>query len=213
MPAGPVHPPPGSINQPGGGAGGAYSIPQIELLWIQYGGSAATAPLAAAIAMAESGGKPTAINHNTNGSVDRGLFQINSVHGAQSSTDLATNIKAAIAISSNGTNWNPWTTYTSGKYKPYLTQAQDAIKTLDTGSSTLDQVLNAPSAAVSAIGDVGSSVGSIATLLTSGQFWLRLGEAIAGVILLVMGLRSLSGTTTSPMSVARSVARKVPVPV
>ena len=38
------------------------------------------------------------------------------------SSDLATynpmgNAKAALAISSNGTNWRPWTTYVTGAYR------------------------------------------------------------------------------------------------
>lgn len=36
--------------------------------------------LFAAIALEESGGNPLAHNHNSNGTVDRGLWQINSIH-------------------------------------------------------------------------------------------------------------------------------------
>lgn len=38
--------------------------------------------LMAAIALRESGGEPLASHHNENGSVDRGLWQINSIHRA-----------------------------------------------------------------------------------------------------------------------------------
>lgn len=77
--------------------------------------------LAAAVAMAESGGNPGAINAaNSDGSTDRGLFQINSVHGALSTTDLHANIDAAFKISSGGTDWSPWVAFTSGAYKRYL---------------------------------------------------------------------------------------------
>lgn len=66
---------------------------------------------AAAIAMAESGGDPNA--YNTEGSY--GLWQIHLVahpsYDAQSLFDPTYNAKAALAISANGTNWKPWTTY------------------------------------------------------------------------------------------------------
>jgi hypothetical protein len=84
------------------------------------GGPATSAAIAAAVATAESGGNSTATNYDSNGSVDRGLWQINSIHGAQSTFDVMGNARAAVAISNKGTNWQPWTTYTSGAYLQYL---------------------------------------------------------------------------------------------
>lgn len=52
-----------------------------------------------------------------------------------------------------------------------------------------------------------SGIVNIAELLTSSAFWIRLGEAIAGIILIAMGLRSLTGSTTTPVSVAASAAK------
>lgn len=99
----------------------ALSKNQIEQLWIREGGNPHAAAMAAAIALAESGGNPGAINNkNTDGSIDRGLFQINSVHGRQSTTNLAANVRAAIAISNNGRNWRPWVTFQNGAYKAHL---------------------------------------------------------------------------------------------
>lgn len=96
-----------------------YNYAQLEGIWMQAGGAQGAAPIAAAIAMAESGGNSTATGQNP-GSVDRGLWQINSVHGAQSTYDVMGNARAAVAISNNGTNWSPWTTYTSGAYRKFL---------------------------------------------------------------------------------------------
>lgn len=96
-------------------ADGMFSYAQIEAVWIQAGGSAQTAPMAAAIAYAESGGNSNASNVNTNGSTDRGLWQINTVNGSASSFDVMTNARGAIKISNNGTNWRPWcTAYSDG---------------------------------------------------------------------------------------------------
>jgi Lysozyme like domain len=74
--------------------------------------------------MAESGGNPNAVNHNTNGSTDRGLWQINTVHGGAMATsamfDPMANVRAAISISGNGRNWGPWSTYKNGAYRQFL---------------------------------------------------------------------------------------------
>lgn len=92
-----------------------YTYQALKDLWTQAGGNPQAADVAAATALAESGGRSDASNGNGNGSTDRGLWQINSVHGAQSTFDPMANARAAIAISNNGTNWKPWcTAYTDG---------------------------------------------------------------------------------------------------
>lgn len=111
--------PAGSGNPPSG-AKGRLSYGQLEDLWVSAGGNPASKAIAAAIAMAESGGVINASNHNSNGSTDRGLWQINSVHGSQSTFDEMGNARAAVAISSNGSNWTPWVTYNTGAYKRFL---------------------------------------------------------------------------------------------
>lgn len=87
-----------------------YSFSDLEQIWINNGGSAIMAPMAAAIAMAESGGNSDAIGRNSNGSLDKGLWQINTSNGALSTTDINGNARAAIQISNNGSNWRPWCT-------------------------------------------------------------------------------------------------------
>lgn len=70
--------------------------------------------MAIAIALAESGGNTTATNHNSNGSTDYGLWQINSSHTQYNATLLLANpqynANAAWALSSQGSNWRPWCT-------------------------------------------------------------------------------------------------------
>ncbi len=106
------------------------STAQLEAAWIAAGGNPAKAPMAAAIAHAESGATPTAVCHNcVPGVVEHsiGLWQINIAPNANpqfSSWNLfnpVTNAKAAIKLSGNGTNWGDWTTYTNGAYKKFLT--------------------------------------------------------------------------------------------
>lgn len=114
----------GRLRVAGGRSGDG--IGQIESLWTRAGGSSSVQNLAAAIAMAESGGNPTITNRNSDGSIDRGLWQINSVHGSLSTVDRMGNARAAVKISGNGRNWNPWTVYRTGAYKKFLGSAQNA---------------------------------------------------------------------------------------
>ena len=91
---------------------GTYGCGGLESLWEQAGGSAGEAVMAASIATAESGGNPNAISPTN----DYGLWQINGSHGAQATLNPLGNAEAAISISGNGSNWDPWTTFTSGAY-------------------------------------------------------------------------------------------------
>jgi len=91
---------------------GTLGCSGLEELWEQAGGSDAQAVMAASIAMAESGGQQYA----TGAAGERGYWQINPDHGSLSTYDPLGNAKAAVIISDDGTNWTPWTTYTSGAY-------------------------------------------------------------------------------------------------
>ena len=91
---------------------GTLSCTGLEQLWLDAGGSAAAEVTAASIAMAESGG-----NQFATGTVgERGYWQINPVNGALSTYDPYGNARAAVIMSADGTNWSPWTTFTSGAY-------------------------------------------------------------------------------------------------
>lgn len=97
--------------------GGTLSCTGLEHLWEAEGGSPGAAFMAAEVATAESSGQQYSTNHNTNGTVDRGYFQINSTWGALSTYDPAGNARAAIQISHDGGDWTPWMTYDSGAYQ------------------------------------------------------------------------------------------------
>lgn len=111
------------VQLPVGSAGGAgpYSKAMLVALAAKHG--AADPNLAAAVALAESGGNPLAANTaNTDGSRDDGLWQINSIHGYDPDWlhDPDNNAEAMMAISSGGTDWTPWVTYNSGAYLAFL---------------------------------------------------------------------------------------------
>ena len=99
------------------GGGGSLSCSGLEALWESAGGSPGTAFMAAEIATAESGGRQYATDADGNGTVDRGYWQVNSIHGAGSTYDPAGNARAAVELSGDGTNWSPWVTYQTGAYQ------------------------------------------------------------------------------------------------
>ncbi|MEU1604145.1 transglycosylase SLT domain-containing protein [Micromonospora matsumotoense] len=98
---------------------------------------------AVAVAMAESSCNPSAVGSNgptagcPNGSLDRGLWQINNCYHPTVNDTCAYNAQcnanAAYSISSGGSNWQPWSTYNNGAYASYLSAAQAAVARLGGG--------------------------------------------------------------------------------
>lgn len=132
-----------------------YSFAQLEQIWTQAGGSAKYAPMAAAVAMAESGGRPDAVNtSNSDGSIDRGLWQINSIHGGQSTLDPLANARAAVAISKGGTDWRPWcTAWSNGRCGgTFLGSGAPVFRYLPSGSTTSGVVPTGGSGTTTATG-------------------------------------------------------------
>ena len=89
-----------------------YSFSQLEALWIDVGGSRSNAAVMASVALAESGGDPSAVS-STN---DYGLWQINSIHAGSFPAQWrfwatpGDNAVMAKAISSDGNNVAAWCT-------------------------------------------------------------------------------------------------------
>lgn len=125
---------------PGWGSGGAQGVANVLR---QAGFSEDLIPTFMAIARAESGWNPSALNtSNSNGTTDAGLFQINSVHAGnpwypQNLNDPLQSAKAALEIYKQQ-GLNAWTVYKTGKYKEFL-QAAPPIQpyVANTGASGL----------------------------------------------------------------------------
>ncbi len=119
---------------------------QLEETWIESGGDQNSAATAAAVALAESGGDPSSIDntaypdrpgyHKPAGGAQKeysvGLWQINVLaHPTYSADDLLNprlNAQAAIAISKDGADFDPWSTFTSGVYRKFLPATVEAAK-------------------------------------------------------------------------------------
>jgi hypothetical protein len=69
-----------------------------------------------------------------NGSIDRGIWQINDCYHAEVSDscaqDAQCNANAAYRISRQGTDWRPWAAYQNRSYRRFLSQAQAAVDRL-----------------------------------------------------------------------------------
>lgn len=106
-------------------------------LWVDAGGAPGRSDVAASIAFAESTGcqyalagpvdiRPVKECHwtVTDGENSCGYWQINlrahPQYHAPAIFDELANAKAAIAISDDGRDFNPWTTYRDGAYQPFL---------------------------------------------------------------------------------------------
>jgi len=99
-----------------GAVGGTLDCWQLEALWESAGGNPADAFMAAEIATAESGGQQYATDSDGNGTTDEGYWQINTSHGDLATYDPYGNARAAVIISADGTDWEPWVTYQTGVY-------------------------------------------------------------------------------------------------
>jgi hypothetical protein len=96
------------------------------------------AQIAAAVAYAESRGNQHARHVNSDGSIDLGPWQVNSVHGFDSGrlvNDAVYSAKAAHDVWEHQ-GWGAWTTFRSGAYKAYLDDAHAAARTKASHSST-----------------------------------------------------------------------------
>jgi hypothetical protein len=130
----------------GGGPGTKYTYAQLEGLWINAGGPKAEAPIAAAIALAESGGCSSDLNPTDNGGTQTswGLWQIsNGTHNPPVPGILtpATNAQQAVAkYKSDGNTFGDWGTYTSGAYRAFVngSTTPDTSVPSPTGSAVLD---------------------------------------------------------------------------
>jgi hypothetical protein len=123
------------------GATGTLTPAGIATLALEHGCDAAAAVTATAIAMAESGGSPSAqgdIGLMTDvWDWSAGLWQIRGLRAERgtgglrdsvANQDAGTNAAAMYAISRGCTDWTPWSTYNSGVYRQFLPLAEQAVR-------------------------------------------------------------------------------------
>lgn len=113
--AGGIYPTP-TGSAPGGLFSASLSAAQLQQLWQQAGGSAATAVNAACHAMQESSGDPQATSPNPDGGTNVGLWQLDTPGGVGAGytvdqlKDPLTNARITVMATRNGTDWTEWAT-------------------------------------------------------------------------------------------------------
>jgi Lysozyme like domain len=201
-----------------------YTYAQLEGLWINAGGSTATAPIAAAIAEAESAGNSGAVNATDNNGTQTswGLWQIsNGTHSQPAPNILDPGVNAQQAVAKyQASGWQPWGTYTSGAYKAFLSgsttpqtaglPATAAATSSATASYSVTCLFGFPGVSLPLVGDVGSFCmfsRSEARALIGG---LVLGAAgvigLAAVVILAASAFEHSGAASAVGSAAEKVA-------
>jgi hypothetical protein len=221
---------------------------EIYSLALAGGLSSDRARTAAAIAMAESGGNPNAHNPIPPDN-SYGLWQINMLgklgparrqaYGLKSNDELynpAVNVKAMLDISSQGSNWRPWSTYTNGSYRTYLARAVEnknadpswvskAAKVVGLanlsavfpglGLLSLGQAagvdLPNPLSGVDAVGnaaqDTAHFIGKSATWVSNPRNWIRVGYVVGGGIVIGGSLFMVINSTKAGKAVTKTVIR------
>jgi hypothetical protein len=109
------------VNIPAAPDGKAFTHAQLAKLWVAAGGPASAANVAAAIALAESGGNPANVNTSLGGPNvgPTGLWQIYGNPLPGNALDPLTNARMAVKKWQDaGISFRPWTTYTGADTGP-----------------------------------------------------------------------------------------------
>jgi hypothetical protein len=156
--------------------------------------SAAAAVVATAVALAESGGDDQVLGdvslQNSTWGPSVGIWQIRTLKsetGTGSDRDILAlrgnpgrQAQAMRNISNGGTNWKPWSVFTSGAYRQYLGQAQGAGSSSTAGGAVTPVGLD----------DITGGIGSTAAAAVDAarDLLVKLGAATLGVALLGVGV-------------------------
>lgn len=197
------------------------SVQDLFLLVNQMGIPADQQATAIAIALAESNGEVKAYNGvgkdnswgpwqiNTKGAGQQYLSNL----GVTTPSELWDPVKNAYAmkvLSKGGTNWNAWTTFTSGKYKQFLPGVEEQIKGVkyDAASNTSVSDPNRAGAAQEGFGPAPTWQDFLGGL-GSGSTWLRVAKVVGGMVLVggaLFILANRNGAVTDTVQAAAKVA-------
>lgn len=168
----------------------AYTLAELVAYAQQAGFQGDSANTIAAIAMAESGGNPYAINYADPGG-SYGLTQINAAaHGATAINTLGNPLAAfqqAYTISQGGQNFTPWSTFNNGAYLPY-TPAGSAGSAANPLSSPASGGGSQGLAGTTATGQPTASQSPLSAIFSAiGNLFQSAGLLILGAILVAIG--------------------------
>jgi hypothetical protein len=144
----------------------------------------------AAIAMAESGGRTDARHVNSNGSVDRGLWQINGpAEETPARKGLYTPGKNAMVAASilQRQGKGAWVAYTNGSYKKFL----KSESWIDKHTTSPDEIIDATKSGASSVLD--GVLGPVTTFLKEGA--VTVGVFVLALVFIIVGLVMLANRT------------------
>lgn len=183
------------------------SASQVAAVALKAGFTGTNAIIAVAVSKAESGWRTDATNHNTNGSTDYGLWQINTVHSdllksgnwqdPQSNANMAHSVWAS-------SGWGAWTVYKTGAYVPFLAQAQAGVAAANGGNISLPST-GTTAENVGIIGDTKAAI-KVASILGEPAFWIRFGMFLIGGLLIILGIIGIAGTNPTVKKYAKQGA-------
>lgn len=193
--------------------------------------------VAVAVALAESGGDTSTRHVNSNGSIDVGLWQINSVHRSSNPTwteawlkDPAHNAEAMRTVSGNGTNWAPWVGYSSGAYKQYLNRGRSAAGAVQGKGSVTDAVgaaiedplgvfsgvlgdpLGALAAMIAPFTKIVEPVLALASWVGNPANWIRIVQVNAGVGLVLIAAAAVFASSRFGQNASQQAVSVLPIP-
>jgi hypothetical protein len=192
-----------------------YGKSELEALWIKEGGPKAEAKIAAAIALAESGGVPTAKNPEGPEHAE-GLWQIKGQDVAGNPFNPEVSAANAVAKWRAAGGFTPWTTFTSGAYKQYLGGESggggflgnflpgpnegigEFLGTFGQGENIKKTITEPVREATKEAEEGIDAVPKFLKAITTPSTWLRLAEGLGGIVLFMIGLKTLTkGTPTA----------------
>lgn len=158
--------------------------------------SGANIPIGGAIVLAESGGKTCARNRNSNGSVDRGMWQINDrahpdVSDACADDPVCSTNVAKRLFDGRGGKWTDWSTFNSGAYKSF-----------EKGAPSIDDA-NVEEQGFAQINPLNSAMQFLEKLgvIFERGFWRRAGLVALGLVAAILAI-VLIGKEYTPVGMA-----------
>lgn len=205
-------------------SGGQLNPAQIAGVAAAAGWTGKDLIIAVAVALAESSGNINATHINADGSVDRGLWQLNNRTvpdvGGVNGIIFDPKVNASFAYKLWETRgWQPWSTYNNGDYKQHLQAATDAVQHPEQPIVSIgDKIANSATSTFDAMASLAKAVVSIAqgfvkgiAWISNSDNWVRVAQVVLGGALLVMALnvvaRPLVNQAAAPIvNVVKKVA-------
>lgn len=170
--------------------------------------------IAVAIALAENGSadisRVSAVNFD--GSRDYGIWQIND-HAHPEKFERwpqwwsQTNAQMMAAVSGNGQNWSPWTTYKTGAYLLFLPRGNAAAKNAQVPGTTAptddkyiwEEPIDAALQTANALKESAAILFKAGAWMANPNNWMRVAQVVVGGALLFGAANVLAKPITDPM--------------